>query len=82
MGMEAIVEGVFLLGGNVVSQLGVIMSILLIGLAPIYCYLLVRPHLKPRGVGVRRVYFGLSVLVAAVLTSILAICGIVLGAWG
>ena len=82
MAMEEIMEIVFLLGGNVVSQSGVVMSILLIGLSPIYCYLLVRPHLKPRNVGVRRIYFGLSILVAAVLTSILAISGIVLGAWG
>lgn len=80
--METVMEGIFILGGHVVSQLGVVMSVLLIGLAPIYGYLIARPHLKPRSRATQRVYFGLSLLVSGVITAVLVISGIVLGSWG
>jgi len=72
-------EVLFQLAGRLVQEVGLPVAVLIVGLAPIYMYIVVR-RLRPRQ---KRPYMlAFALLLSAGTCAIFAICAIVLGQWG
>ena len=82
--MDKLMETIFLLGGNLVALIGLPAALLSVGFLPVYIYgyTVFRKEISYKKSKPTIIFFMLSTLCSLVISAVLIICAIAMGAWG